>query len=105
MGGWTLRMFDIYICTKAIKMHFGWIVDHDQSPMEEEKITWGGERQVHRPLFTGCPSGFGIQGKCQVSQSLFTYPPLKVPSLPISLYSSLPIGDGKKTHTKKNTLS
>jgi hypothetical protein len=22
--------------------------------MEEEKIIWGGECQVHRPLFTGC---------------------------------------------------
>ena len=25
---------------------------------------------VHRPLFKDCPSGLGIQGKCQVCQSL-----------------------------------
>ncbi len=79
-------------------MHFGWIVDQDQAPKEEEKIIWGGGCQVHRPLFTGRPSGFGIQGKCQVYQFLFTDPPLKVPSLPISLYRCLLIlEDGKKT--------
>ena len=33
-------------------MRCGWIVDPDQSPMKEEKIIWGGECQVHRPLFT-----------------------------------------------------
>jgi hypothetical protein len=38
-------MFDICICTRAIKMHFGWIVDQDQTPKEEEKIIWGGECQ------------------------------------------------------------
>jgi hypothetical protein len=31
----------------------------------------------------------GIQGKCQVYRSLFTDPPLQVPSFPISLYRSL----------------
>jgi hypothetical protein len=73
----------------------GWIVDQDQSPMEEKKFLWGGECHVHRPPFTGHPSGLGIQGKCQVYQSLFTDPPLQVPSLPISLYRSLPVGKNK----------
>jgi hypothetical protein len=111
----------------------GWIVDQDQSPMEEEKshlerrvlssqaslyrLLWGeyhvhrplftgcfgestmfkglslqvalGRVHVHRPLFTGCPRGLGIQGKCQVYQSLFTDPPLQVPSLPIPPYRQM----------------
>jgi hypothetical protein len=33
--------------------------------------------QVHRPLFTGHPSGLGSQGKCQVYQSPFTDPSQK----------------------------
>jgi hypothetical protein len=70
--------------------------------MEEEKIIWGGECQVHRPLFTGCPSGLGIQGKCQVYQSLFTDPSLQGPSLPISLFRSLPIGRWQKKKKKKS---
>ena len=79
----------------------GWIVDQDQSPMEEEKIIWGGECQVHRPLFTGRPSGLGVQGKCQVYRSLFIDPPLQVPSLPIFLYRSLPIGRWQKNNNNK----
>jgi hypothetical protein len=49
MGGWTLWMVDIYICTKAINVFW---VD-----------SW--------------PSGLGIQGKCQVYRSPFTDPSLK----------------------------
>ncbi len=67
------------------------------------KSLWG-EYHVHRPIFTGCPSGLGVQGKCQVYQSLFTDPPLKVLSLPTSLYRSLPIGrwqkNGAHTHDR-----
>ncbi len=59
----------------------GWIVDQDQSPTEEEKTIWGGECQVHKPLFTGL---FG-------ESTMSTYLSLQsgqVPSLPISLHRS-----------------
>ncbi len=39
--------------------------------------------QVHRPFFTGCPSGLGNEDSCKVYQSLFTDPPQQVPRLPI----------------------
>jgi hypothetical protein len=103
MGGWTLWMVEIYICTKAINAL--WVDSYqDQSPKGEEKsylgrrvlssqaslyrLLWG-EYHVHRPLFTGCPSGLEIQGKCQVYRSLFTDPPLQVPSLPIPPYRQM----------------
>ncbi len=66
------------------------------------RLLWG-EYHVHRPLFTGCHSGLGVQGKCQVYRSLFTDPPLQVPSLPISLYRSLPICRWQKQ--KQNSSS
>jgi hypothetical protein len=58
-------------------------VDQDQSPIEEEKIIWGGECQVHRPLFTG---HFG-------ESAMLTD---QVPGLPISLHRFLPIGRWQK---------
>ncbi len=67
------------------------------------RLLWG-ECHVHRPLFTGRPSGFGIQGKCQIYQSLFTDPPKQVPSFLISLYRSLPIGRWHKKVTKAEFL-
>jgi hypothetical protein len=110
MGGWTLWMVDIYICTKAINAlwvdswprpksnergenHLGRRVPSSQTSLY--RSLWG-ECHVHRPLFTGRPSGLGVQAKCQVYRSLFIDPPLQVPSLPISLYRSLPIGRWKK---------
>ena len=89
MGGWTLWMVDIYICTKAINALW---VDSWPRPKSNgrEKFIWGGECQVHRPLFSGRPSGLGIQGNCQVYRPHFTDPSLQMPSLPISLYRSLP---------------
>jgi len=110
MGGWTLWMVDIYICTKAINAlwvdswprpksnergenHLGRRVPSSQTSLY--RSLWG-ECHVHRPLFTGHPSGLGVQGKCHVYPSLFIDPPLQVPSLPISLYRSLPIGRWKK---------
>jgi hypothetical protein len=39
MVGWTLLRVDKYICTKA-NMLCGWVVDPDQSPIEEENIIW-----------------------------------------------------------------
>ncbi len=114
MGGWTLWMVDIYICTKAINAlwvdswlrpksngrgenHLGRRVPSSQTSLY--RSLWG-ECHVHRPLFTGRPNGLGVQGKCQVYRSLFTDPPLQVPSLPISLYRSLPIGRWKKKKKK-----
>jgi hypothetical protein len=110
MGGWTLWMVDIYIYTKAINAlwvdswprpksngrgenHLGRRVPSLQTSLY--RSIWG-ECHVHRPLFTGRPSGLGFQGKCQVYRSLFTDHPLQVPSLPISLYRSLPKGRWKK---------
>jgi hypothetical protein len=118
MGGWTLWMVDIYICTKAINALW---VDSWPRPKSNERgenylgrrvpssqtslyrSLWG-ECHVHRPLFTGRPSGLGVQGKCQVYPSLFIDPPLQVPSLPISLYWSLPIGRWKKIRLVKCLL-
>ena len=64
---------------------------------------WG-ECHVHRPLFTGRPSGLGVQGQCQVYRSLSTDPPLQVPSLPISLYRSLPKGKWQKKKIQKKKI-
>ncbi len=44
--------------------------------------------QVHRPPFTGCPSGLGNQVSCKVI-SLSLQIPQQVPSLPISHYRLL----------------
>jgi hypothetical protein len=88
-------MVDIYICTKAINAL--WVESRPRPKSNgREKFIWGGECQVHRPLFSGRPSGLGIQGNCQVYRSLFTDPSLQVPSLPISLYRSLPKGRWQK---------
>jgi hypothetical protein len=62
------------------------------------------EYHVHRPLFTGCSSGLGIQGKCQVYWSLFTDPPLQMPSIPFSLYRSLPIVGWQKNKYYNNKI-
>jgi hypothetical protein len=59
----------------------GWIVDQDQSPTEEEKTIWGGECQVHKPLFTG------LFGESTMSTDL-SLQSGQVPSLPISLHRS-----------------
>ncbi len=48
-----------------------------------------GEYHVHRPHFTGRPSGFGVMGSCKVCQPLFTGPPWQVPSQSISHYRPL----------------
>jgi hypothetical protein len=114
MGGWTLWTVNIYICTKAINAlwvdswprpksngrgenHLGRRVPSSQTSLY--RSLWG-ECHVHRPLFTGRPSGLGVQGKCQVYRSLFTDLPLQVPSLPISLYRSLPMGRWQKKRQK-----
>ncbi len=77
MGGWTLWMVYIYICTKALNAlwvgswprptksngrgenHLGRRVPSSQTSLY--RSLWG-EYHVHRPLFTGGPSGLGIQG-------------------------------------------
>jgi hypothetical protein len=67
-----------------------------QNRVQGRGLLWG-EYHVHRPFFTGRPSGLGSQGKCQVYLSLFTDPTVQVPSLPISLYRSLHIGRWQKS--------
>jgi hypothetical protein len=46
-------MVDNYIYEPRLYTLCGWIVNQDQSLMEEEKTIWGGECQFHRPLLTG----------------------------------------------------
>ena len=79
--------------------HLGRRVPSSQTSLY--RLLWG-EYHVNRPLFTGRPSGLGIQGKCQLHRSLITDPPLQVPSLQISLYRSLPIGRWQKKLLKIN---
>ncbi len=43
------------------------------------RLLWG-EHQVHRPHFTGRPSGLGVMGSCKFYRLLLTGPPLQVPS-------------------------
>ena len=64
MGGWTLSMVDIYICTKAINDLWVDSLPRPKSYGRGNPMCWhglvvgnmdylGGEYQVHRPLFTG----------------------------------------------------
>ncbi len=47
--------------------HLGRRVPSSQTSLY--RLLWG-KCNVHRPLFTGRPSGLGVQGKCQVYRSL-----------------------------------
>ncbi len=69
--GWHIYLYQGY------KHFVGGKLTKTQSPMEEEKIIWGGECQVHRPLFTGrYRFPYWVRNSGQV------------PSLPISLHRS-----------------
>jgi len=67
-----------YITAPRLYTLCGWIVDQDQSPMEEDKIIWRGECQFHRPLFTG---RFGESAK-------FTHLSLQIPLCRCQVYRS-----------------
>ncbi len=118
MGLWILWRVDIYVCTKAINAlwvdswprpksngrgenHLRRRVPSSQTSLYRSLC---GKCHVHRPLFTGRPSGLGVQGQCQVYRSLSTDPPLQVPSLPISLYRSLPKGKWQKKKIQKKKI-
>ncbi len=114
MGGWTLWMVDINIFTIAINAlwvdswprpksngrgenHLGRRVPSSQTSLY--RLLWG---ECH--MFTDLSLQVALVGKEFRASAKFTDPPLQVPSLPISLYRSLPIGRWKKNKNKKQDI-